>query len=181
MNGNACSEPKPSQSETLAQLCAELDAENWFEEPPCLRTSRGEFRVRLDIDQNCWSAHQISRLQFTVSGEVSLGSWCLDVTFVSPGDVGSPSWWYKFGSPAVRVPSPYALRFSELERALNATDWSSRPVVVVIEGVDWECRYSPTASVIMLHSDFEDDCDVFGSLTLIRSSNTSPATPQAPA
>lgn len=180
MTGTACTDPKPNQSETLAQLCAELATENWFDEPSRIRTSRGEFELKLEIDPYYWSEHQISRRKFIVSGKVSLGSWCLNIMFNTPSAVGSPPWWCESESPAVRAPSLYALRFSELERTLNALDWSSRPAGVVIDGVDWSCRYSYRPEMVLLHIHLNDQCDVFGSLTLSRSSKRPPLTAVPP-
>lgn len=158
------------KADTLAELCEELCATNWFDQPPYIPSSRGMFRLTRGTDPYLYCRTcEISDLQFKVSGEIGLGQVRLRVDFVSPGHVGPPPWWapsHLPGSPRLPV---YSMSFSEIERALTAIDWVTRPPVVSLNGIDWACHYSREKGRVRLDTHIEDGL-VTGSVSLFYAS-----------
>jgi hypothetical protein len=136
---NSTVESKSAPAATLAELCAELVAVNWWDEPKAIRTSRGDFALVLDVDAGTWLEDQVSCLQFDVNGTVQLGDWELTLSFCCSEYHAPPTYW-DTDWPAARRDRAYGLRFSELEAALKQFDWAagSPSDSVELAGLRWE-------------------------------------------
>jgi hypothetical protein len=141
MPQNASTQSDPVPARTLAELCGEIAAVDWYDEPGSIPTSLGDFDLLLDLDTEFWVAHQKTRRQFDLYGIADLGFCELQLCATCPENMGAPSDW-DAEWPSTGRPLVYSLCFADLEKALNLVDWSRQPKEIELAGVQWMCTYA---------------------------------------